>query len=79
MAAKRPTCWVLFGRLGVSFGFQMFKTPSPESLGNPLSGFENDTAEFPFPTLTLLFRTHSASGALLRPARDTIYPGGAGH
>ena len=48
MAARRPTCWVLFGRLGVSFGFQMFKTPSPESLGNPLSGFENDTADFLF-------------------------------
>lgn len=35
-----PTCFFLFSRLGVSFGFQTFKTPSPESLGNPFSGLK---------------------------------------
>lgn len=66
LAASLPTCWFLFGRLGVSFGFQMFKSPSLESLGNPFSGFKV-TAEFLFPILTLLFRAHCASGASLRP------------
>lgn len=35
-AASLPNCRFLFGRLGVSFGFQIFKTLHPESLGSHL-------------------------------------------
>lgn len=48
VAANLPTCWFLFGRLGVSFGFSMFKTPSQESLGNPFSGLKVTQQNFSF-------------------------------